>query len=219
MKKVLFSTMVVALLIVSGVAAITTAQAPAVKVMSVGINTHPSQGDVVPVDGGEATLISTEDGVTMSFRTSALEDGHVYTAWWVIVNNPAACSATPCPVSEILGSSDLLETEITQADGIIVGDTGEMEFADYLAVGDVDEDEAWFGNGLTNPMGAEIHMVINDHGPLIPDMAANMLNTYRGGCQDEGLPPPFPATAISDGEPGPNTCRLVQAAVFHQTTD
>jgi hypothetical protein len=80
-------------------------------------------------------------------------------------------------------------------------------------------DEAWFGNGFTNPMGAEIHVVINDHGLLIPDMADTMLNTYRGGCQDEGLPPPFPATAISDGEPGPNTCRLVQFAIFQQNAE
>jgi hypothetical protein len=43
-----------------------------------------------------------------------------------------------------------------------------------------------------------------------------MLNTYRGGCSDESLPPPFPDTAKSDGEPGPNTCRLVQFTVFQQ---
>jgi len=43
-----------------------------------------------------------------------------------------------------------------------------------------------------------------------------MLNTYRSGCTDESLPASFPDTAKADGEPGPNTCALVQAAVFQQ---
>jgi len=47
-------------------------------------------------------------------------------------------------------------------------------------------------------------------------MAEMMLNTYRSGCTDESLPASFPDTAKADGEPGPNTCALVQAAVFQQ---
>lgn len=219
MKKFTFLIVLLALMLVLTVPALVTAQDSTVQMTSADVFTHPSQGDVQMVEGAHATLFTTEAGATMTFRTDLLEDGHVYTAWWVIVNNPEACSATPCPTSEILGTSDLLQTEVTQADGILVSEEGAMEFAGFLAVGDVDVDEAWFGNGFTNPMGAEIHIVINDHGLLIPDMTDTMLNTYRGGCQDEGLPPPFPATAISDGEAGPNTCRLVQVAVFHQVAD
>jgi hypothetical protein len=219
MKKFTFLIVLLALVLVLTVPALVTAAETDVQMTSAEVFTHPSQGDVLMVEGAQATLFTTEAGATMTFRTDLLEDGHVYTAWWVIVNNPEACSATPCPTSEILGNSDLLQSEVTQADGILVSEEGVMEFAGFLAAGAVDVDEAWFGNGFTNPLGAEIHMVINDHGLLIADMADTMLNTYRGGCQDEGLPPPFPATAISDGEPGPNTCRLVQFAVFHQVTD
>jgi hypothetical protein len=43
-----------------------------------------------------------------------------------------------------------------------------------------------------------------------------MLNTYRGGCSDDSLPPPFPDSAKADGEAGPNACRLIQDAVFMQ---
>jgi hypothetical protein len=219
MKRFTFLMVLLALVVVLTVPTLVTAQDSSVKITSADVFTHPSQGDVQMVEGAQATLFTTEVGATMSFRTDLLEDGHVYTAWWVIVNNPEACSATPCPTSEILGTSDLLQTEVTQADGILVSEEGAMEFAGFLAVGDVDVDEAWFGNGVTNPMGAEIHIVINDHGLLIPDMADTMLNTYRGGCQDEGLPPPFPPTAISDGEAGPNTCRLVQFAIFQQNDE
>ena len=219
MKIFRLSIVLLALVAVLTVPVLVTAQDTSVQMTSADVFTHPSQGDVQMVEGAQATLFTTEAGATMTFRTDLLEDGHVYTAWWVIVNNPEACSATPCPTSEILGNSDLVQTEVTQADGILVSEEGAMEFAGFLAAGDVDADEAWFGNGFTNPLGAEIHIVINDHGLLIPDMTDTMLNTYRGGCQDEGLPPPFPPTAISDGEVGPNTCRLIQVAVFHQVAD
>jgi hypothetical protein len=75
---------------------------------------------------------------------------------------------------------------------------------------------SWFGNGYWNLLGAEIHLVINDHGPLVSHLAHSMLNSYRGGCTDESLPPPFPATAKADGTPGPNTGRLVQDVAFVQ---
>jgi hypothetical protein len=42
-----------------------------------------------------------------------------------------------------------------------------------------------------------------------------MIHTYRGGCADSSpFPPIFPATALADGESGPNICRLYQAATF-----
>lgn len=187
---------------------------PTVHVTSSAVRTHPSQGDIREIEAGLAELITTEAGAMMSFRTAELEDGHVYTVWWVVVNNPSACSESPCPTSDILGKSDLVESDITWGDSLLVDATGRMEFAAFLPAGAMAE--SWYGNGFTNPMGAEIHVVINDHGPLIPDLAANMLNTYRGGCTDESLPPPFPNTAKADGVAGPNACRLVQFAVFQQ---
>jgi hypothetical protein len=57
--------------------------------------------------------------------------------------------------------------------------------------------------------------VINDHGPMLPEFMPGMIQTYRGGCSDSSpFPGVFPATALADGEDGPNTCRLHQAAVF-----
>ncbi|MCP4211993.1 MAG: hypothetical protein GY764_11015 [Halieaceae bacterium] len=96
-----------------------------------------------------------------------------------------------------------------------MGESGEAHFAAFLPAGEV-EDDPWFGNGFTNPTGAEIHLVINKHGPLITRRAGEMLNTYRGGCTDKSLPPSFPETAKVDGESGPNDCALVQAAIFQQ---
>ncbi|MGH2592273.1 MAG: hypothetical protein ACRDGG_02035, partial [Anaerolineae bacterium] len=74
----------------------------------------------------------------------------------------------------------------------------------------------WFGNGFTNPRGAEIHLVLHDHGPMIPELVANQISTLRGGCTDASVPAAYPPIAKADGIPGPNTCRLVQFAVFQQ---
>ena len=213
MKKRILGLFVLFALLTLGVVA-QDAVSETVQVTSAPVETHPSQGDVEIIEGGSATLMSNESGIFASMTTDGLEDGHVYTLWLVIINNPEACEATPCTAPEILGKSDDLQTEVTWGDGILISDEGRSEFTVYVPAGDVQE--PWYGNGLTNPTGAEVHLVINDHGEVIPDMVATMLNTYRGGCADEGLPPPFPDTAKADGEPGPNTCRLVQDAIFSQ---
>jgi hypothetical protein len=60
----------------------------------------------------------------------------------------------------------------------------------------------------------DVHLVLNDHGPVLTEFMPEMTHTYRAGCADASLPGIFPATARADGTPGPNTCRLWQVAVF-----
>jgi hypothetical protein len=213
-------TVTLVLLAVLGILSFSTlATEYTLQVTHADVFTHPSQGDVTQVEGAEAILYTTAEGAAMSFHTNNLEDNHVYTAWFVIINNPSACANTPCTAGDVLTDSDKVEAEVVQADSILLSSTAPMQFSGFVAVGDVESDNAWFGNGFTNPNGAEIHIIINDHGPLVDGMAATMLSSYRGGCQDEGLPSAFPETAISDGEAGPNTCRLIQYAIFQQAND
>jgi len=95
MKRFMLLIVLLTLAVVLTVPGLVSAQDDSVQMTSAGVFTHPSQGDVQPVEGGQATLFTTAAGATMSFRTDLLEDGHVYTAWWVIVNNLEACSASP----------------------------------------------------------------------------------------------------------------------------
>lgn len=180
--------------------------------------THPATGAMAPVEGATAHIVRSAEGVTVQMHTMNLEPGNVYTAWWVLANNPDVCEASPCSGADFVGKAAEAQTEVAYADGVIVGESGEAHFAAYLPVGEV-TDDPWFGNGFTNPTGAEIHLVINSHGPLIPERAGEMLNTYRAGCTDESLPAPFPDTAKADGEAGPNACALVQAAVFQPVAE
>jgi len=178
------------------------------------VKTHPSQGKVRVVDGALAKLVTTRGGVYANLTTTELKPGHVYTMWWVVINNPAACRTSPCKPPDVLKRTATTNSDVGYADGIVAGRNGTGAFNSYLPGGKLRQ--GWFGNGLQNPTGAEIHLVINDHGPLIPQMAPTMLSSYRGGCRDEGLPKVFPATAKADGKPGPNRCALIQSATIQQ---
>jgi len=159
-----------------------------------------------------AELYADDTGVRMAVRTRDLVPGHVTTAWWVIMTNPAACSQSPCSAEDVIDRADKVGTQIVYADGAVNAPDGTASFAAYLPAGAVQG--GWYDRGIPDPSQAEIHLVLNDHGPLIPEVAASMLTSFRGGCSDEGLPPPFPDTAKADGVAGPNQCALIQDAIF-----
>ncbi len=168
-----------------------------------------------PIEGALATLDITEKGVWMSMHTAELTPGHVTTAWWVIMTNAQACSQTPCTAEDVIGRAADVGTQIVYADGVVNAPDGSASFASYLPAGQVER--GWYEQDFSDPTTAEIHLVLNDHGPLIPEIAASMLMSYRGGCSDDSLPPPFPEKAKADGVAGPNQCRLIQDAIFVQS--
>jgi hypothetical protein len=176
------------------------------------VTTHRSQGEVRPVEGGRAHLLRTAAGIFVNFETEGLTPGNAYTLLIAAINDPAACEGSPCQPPDVLQRTAETKADLATVDGVVVGDDGGARFAAFVPAGALPR--GWFGNGLDNPEGAEIHLIVNDHGPLLPEMAPMMVNTYRGGCADEGLPAAFPDSARADGEPGPNTCRLLQVAIF-----
>lgn len=177
------------------------------------VETHPSQGDVRPIKGSKATLVTTEDGFFANLDTHELIPGNVYTLWLVAINEPGACETSPCKPPDVLERTAETQADVGYGDGIIA-ESEQGRLSSYQPVGQLRG--AWFGNGLQKPQTAEIHLVVHDHGPLLPEMATTMLNTYRGGCTDETVPDAFPDTAKADGEAGPNACRLVQDVIFVQ---
>ena len=175
--------------------------------------THPSQGDKTEVKGATARLIRHDGGIFANFETKGLTPGHVHTIWFVVVNDPAQCE-TPfaCTAKDVLKRSDTVVSDVTGGAGVLVGADGAASFNWHQSEGPLPG--GWFGAGLIEADKAEIHLVINDHGPLIEGRAFDMLTSYRDGCTDESIPAPMPATARASGEAGPNTCRLVQFSIF-----
>ena len=175
--------------------------------------THPSQGDKTVVAGATARLMRHEDGVFVNFETSGLTPGNVNTLWFVVINDPAQCE-TPfaCVTKDVLKRSDIVKSDVKYGGGLVVGPDGSAEFAWHQSEGPFEG--GWFADGLMEADDAEIHLVINDHGPLIDGREFEMLNSYRDGCTDDSIPGPMPATARVQGEAGPNTCRLMQFSIF-----
>lgn len=163
-------------------------------------------------DEATATLVRRDGGVSFRFQTNSLNAGHAYTIWFVVVNNPSACSVSPCSGPDII-LNPATDSQVTFGAGNIAGGSGRATFAGAFQAGAID---GWLSDRtLDDPLSAEIHLVLNDHGPALAEYLPSMIHSYRGGCSNASpFPPIFPPTALADGEVGPNICRLYQSAEF-----
>lgn len=181
---------------------------------TVPIGWHPQSGMAGAVgSGAAAALVRRDNGVSFTFQTANLRPGNAYTVWFVVVNNPSACTTIPCSAPDII-LNPATNSQLTYGAGHIAGGAGQATFAGAFQAGALPD--GWLaGRGLEQPLTAEIHLVLNDHGPALAAYLPDMIKTYRGGCSDASpFPAIFPATALADGEAGPNTCQLYQAAIF-----
>lgn len=101
----------------------------------------PPVEDDQPVEEATAKITRNSSGVTINIRTVGLDAHHAYTAWALVFNcgNTTDCEFVRPPV---------------RLAGHIVGGSGNASFNGHLAA----------GGGFDDPMGAEFHIVIADHG-------------------------------------------------------
>jgi hypothetical protein len=162
----------------------------------------------VEIEDGWSQLIRTEDGIAMELHTYDLEPGGAYTAWWVIFNNPGACSEA-CGEDDIfifdaqgnLSPNPEADISILWAAGNVAGASGAATFSAYLAE-DRPTGEVVVGQGLQNAVGAEVHLVVRAHGDASVDKLYQQLNSFE---------PPSALGGVCD------ICQDVQFAI-HQIT-
>lgn len=161
-------------------------------------------GDNSAIEGAEAILTRMEHGIAVSFETTGLVPGEVYTAWWVIFNSPENCSPPDCLMNDLFmmdGEEFILNDEgvrqanrtgrqladISQirATSSIADENGYALFRAHLPIGDL-TDFVSFGNGLVDSMNSEVHVVIRTHGPAADDLEIywEQQMTEWGGCPD-----------------------------------
>ena len=190
-----------------------------VRVHHTHVNVHPFQQhvddkDPKVVEGAKAMLVTTKAGAHAMLSTVGLKPGHVYTMWFAVISDPTTCKTSPCSIKDFLEHTDITKPDMGYGDGLIAGEDGTGTFTGFMPVGQLRQN--WWGNGFQNPLSAEIHLLLHEHGVLIPEMAETMLGSYRGGCKTESLFEGFPKFTHSHGEPGPNICRLMQVVFFVQ---
>lgn len=136
---------------------------------------------------GTSKLVRTDTGISANFQVEDMPPGHAITLWFVIFNNPAACAGPVCGPADLL-LDDAAEADFLFAGGNIVGNSGRAGFAGHLNVGD-DSRSAFYeigmperALGLTNPRGAEVHLLLHTHGPAVPELLPSQINSFLGGC-------------------------------------
>lgn len=179
------------------------------------VNWHMQQGEQGhsgQVDGASAKLVRNANGISFEISTRSLQPGNAYTLWLVVINNPEPCGDAPCSGPAIIQNAET-RSQVRFAAGHVAGGSGHGTFAGSVREGPL---SGWLPDrSFEDAATAEVHLVINDHGPKLADHMPGMIRTYRGGCSDDSpFPGIFPDSALEDGVAGPNTCLLYQAAVF-----
>lgn len=165
-----------------------------------------------PIEGTSVILEKGSFGAAMALKSSGLTPGDVVTVWWVAIQNPDVCAGTICTPEETMANGDKTDSVVTLAASGVVAEDGTISLASYLPKGEVDGN--FFDTVFHSPETAEFHLPIHNHGPLDPDIAEDMLTSFRAGCSDESLPEYYPQSALSDGAKGNFDCKTVQVAEF-----
>ena len=164
------------------------------------------------IDGSRVMLERSAAGAAMILETSELKPGHAITVWFVAIQSPENCESNPCSPMEAMGMVDKMNSVATNAGGTVVGSDGHIRVQGFLPVGAVAGN--FYDTTFTAPETSEYHIVVHDHGPLIPELAADQITSFRGGCTAESVPPFYPDSSRTDGEGGPNSCITQQVALF-----
>ena len=130
-----------------------------------------------------STIVRTEDSITVTVHTD-LEPG-AYSMWLLVWNHPEDCTApgncAPPPEGPDVPDSVVFATGVVVNSSGVAGRRGNL--GTRLEVGETSRVIAGAVQaGLTNPLGAEVHAVIADHGDVLPDLINAQLSTPNAGC-------------------------------------
>jgi len=122
---------------------------------------------------GAATLTRDDDSIETRGALSKIEKKAVYSVWWIIFNNPAGCSGEGegvCGLADVFPDGPA-DAAVRNASGFISGTDGTAYFVGELEEGEPPAGLPGFGQ-LNDPMGAEVHLVIQSHGTPVPGTVA-----------------------------------------------
>ncbi len=155
---------------------------------------------------GKSSIVRFPNAVHTSIDAGGLEPGNAVTIWLNIFNAPENCAGEPCVEEDLFDLASL--PDVVWAAGGSWMPRGHVRLAGRVRKDDLSgSTNPPFGFpsiALIDPLGAELHLVVRVHGPVIPGLEDEMTTTFGGGCND--APPEL-------GTPGPNTCELVYTSV------
>jgi hypothetical protein len=128
--------------------------------------------------------VRTGNGISWTIKTDSLTPGDVVTIWYVIFNHPGACANSDADGGARCAGGDLsnrdVDASVMWAAGTIVGGAGTAGWGGHLNVGELNSPHPVIGNGqgLDHPRGAEVHLVVETHGPARPGYIPDQLHGF-----------------------------------------
>jgi hypothetical protein len=138
---------------------------------------------------GSSTLTRTDKAISVDLHTTGLTAGDAVTIWWMVFNHPEACTSGATTGGPRCGMADMgnpeVDLSVLYAAGHVIDDSGVADFGGKLAVDDASG--AIMGSGLHDPAGADVTLVVHDHGPADPGTVSQQIHTFDAcnpGCTD-----------------------------------
>ncbi|HEV8427033.1 MAG TPA: hypothetical protein VGQ41_03915 [Pyrinomonadaceae bacterium] len=167
---------------------------------------------------GAVRLNRTRNEIWGSVHVTDLNPSSAFTIWAAIFNRPEECTTNPagpvhCSAADLSPVPNPARASAFNVGAFVTGDDGTANVSFHIRSGAPPEGASvLFGEGgindngvrpgfhAGNGFGAEVHVVIRAHGPIIPAAISAQLSQLNGGCP-------------------PNMCGNVQVATFPRVTD
>lgn len=150
--------------------------------------------------GGQSVLTRTEGMVLITVEAASLRAGDAFTLWWIVFNDPAACSAPGCGEDDIVNEDGSLNEAGIMAAGIGIGHaTGNLARADGTTEfgGRLIRNDDSGAHQIVVPAGlgdanvlmtasgldAEVHVVVQSHGRAREgNRLLRQLTSFQAAC-------------------------------------
>ena len=145
-----------------------------------------------PKERGTSQLVRNLDGWMLNIDTTDLPVG-AYSIWALIFNDPSMCTDGICGLDDVLPPPGNVDAGMSPqwVTGGIVGPDRQGHFSGSLGIGvEGAPGSLLWGDGLTNPMGAEVHIEVRYHGPAAwddLDLLMQQLTNVGGNCTPESF--------------------------------
>ena len=143
--------------------------------------------DVMNFTTGEATtgamtLSRSANSVQLRGSMAGLDKKSVYSVWWIIFNNPAGCVGGGdgiCTGDDVYPGGPA-DAGVLNASGFVTGTDGTGYFVGELETGAPPAGMPCCFGQLNDSVSAEIHIVIQTHGPAVVGTIATEMTLPTG---------------------------------------
>ena len=146
---------------------------------------------------GSSKLVRNNKGISADYTGSGLPAGQAATLWFIVFNNPGACTDGECGLDD-LGASRAAQGDFLFASGHVIDADGTATFGGSLKAGDTSGSGLHeIGGcvpglpncggpiGLVNTDGALVVLAVHSHGPKLSGQALKeQISSYTGGCDE-----------------------------------